>query len=93
MNSADSAAQTDLTDRLALLRATDEGRLDGLKCPHCQSATVSVSFTHPGEQEYRTWFSCSVCAFEMRAQNTERPVHYSLERDRSAGVAAINQRS
>src|SRR5260370_41590087 len=68
-------------DRLALLQAANEGKLDGLPCPRCKAPKVSVWFTRPAENEYRTWFICDRCGFEMRAQNTGRPIHYSEDRD------------
>ena len=76
--------ESDLRARLALLQAAAEGTLDGLFCPRCQQPCVSVWFTHPAEELYRTWFICSRCGFEMRAQNAGRPPHYSAERDRTA---------
>jgi hypothetical protein len=59
------------------------GRLDGLPCPRCRQEAVSVWFTHPAPAEFRTWFQCGNCDFEMRAQNSGRPPFYSLERDRT----------
>jgi len=41
---------------------------------------VSVRFTQPQKGVYRTWFLCSECSFHTRAQNSERPPHYSDER-------------
>jgi len=40
---------------------------------------------------YRTWFVCSQCNFEMRAQNVGRPPHYSAERDRTARAPAPSE--
>lgn len=62
-----------LTSRLALLEALESGVLDRLTCPECGAAGVSVWFTHPAANEYRTWFVCTNCSFSMRAQNSERP--------------------
>jgi hypothetical protein len=70
----------ELTERLALLRAADEGRLEGLPCPQCGQAAVSVWFTHRAENDYWTWFVCSHCDFQMRAQGG-RPAHYSEARE------------
>jgi len=36
-------------------------------------ASVSVWFTHPAEDVYRTWFLCSDCDFHTRAQLVDRP--------------------
>jgi len=89
MNNENSRSpETDLGARLALLQEAADGRLDGLPCPRCRQSCVSVWFTHPDEELYRTWFVCSLCGFEMRAQNTGRPPHYSTERDRTARAAA-----
>jgi len=82
----------DIAVRLDLLRAADEGKLDGLVCPKCAQPCVSVYFTHPNEREYRTWFICGNCGFEMRAQNTGFPPHYSRERDRTIEQAAKDRR-
>ncbi|SRR5229473_3631632 len=71
----------ELQDRLALLQAANQGKLDGLPCPRCKAAAVSVWFAHPAENEYRTWFICEQCGFEMRAQNSGRPTQYSEVRD------------
>jgi hypothetical protein len=79
---------TDLVARAALLEAAAEGKLDGLSCPRCQCPDVSVWFTHPADDLYRTWFVCGRCGFEMRAQNAGRPPHYSAERDRTARAPA-----
>jgi hypothetical protein len=87
-NESSPSLETDLRPRLALLQAADEGKLDGLPCPRCQQSCVSVWFTHPAEELYRTWFVCSRCDFEMRAQNVGRPTHYSAERDRTARAPA-----
>jgi transcription elongation factor Elf1 len=80
---------TDVTAQLRLLQAASEGKLDGLTCPNCEEATVSVYFTHPAPKEYRTWFVCGNCDFSTRAQNSEMPEYYSTERDRT-GKAASN---
>src|SRR5262245_34736446 len=82
----------DVAERLDLLRAANEGRLHGLTCPRCATPNVSVWFTHPNEREYRTWFVCDNCRFEMRAQNSARPQHYSKERDRTAEDPAKDRR-
>jgi hypothetical protein len=85
MSSDISRSQSpEMEGRLTLLRAATAGQLDALPCPRCQEAAVSVWFTHAGEHEYRTWFLCAKCGFEMRAQNTGRPPHYSQERDKTA---------
>lgn len=73
----------DLAARLSLLEAASEGQLDGLACPRCREASVSVWFTRRGENDYWTWFLCEGCAFEMRAQGG-RPAHYSRQRERSS---------
>ena len=87
-NENSHSPETDLRARLALLQEATDGRLDGLTCPRCRQACVSVWFTHPAEELYRTWFICSRCGFEMRAQNVGLPPYYSLGRDRTARVPA-----
>jgi len=59
---------------LALLEA---GKLENLLCPQCQRESVSVWFTHPAPEEYRTWLICSTCEFQARAHNSSKPAHYS----------------
>jgi protein-arginine kinase activator protein McsA len=65
---------------VSLLQAADKGALDSLECPQCHKHAVSVRFTQPQRGVYRTWFVCSECSFHTRAQNSERPRHYSDER-------------
>lgn len=67
----------DLELRLFLIRAADSGALESLECPGCGNSTVSVWFTHPRENEYRTWFVCSACQFTMRTHDLTRPRHFS----------------
>jgi hypothetical protein len=68
-------------ERLSLqLRLLDEaaaGHLEDLKCPSCGHPAVSVWFTHPAADMYRTWFICSDCDFHSRVQNADRPVFFS----------------
>src|SRR5208337_4872216 len=63
-----------------LFKAASEGTLDTLECPSCHKHSGSVWFTHPGDGVYRTWFVCSECSFQLRAQNSGRPEHYSEDR-------------
>jgi len=65
---------------LNLVKLEDSGLLDSFECPDCHNPTVSVWFTHPFENEYRTWFLCGECSFESRVQNSERPAHFSEDR-------------
>lgn len=71
-----SARSVDAERRSALLRAAADGTLADLSCPPCGDATVSVRFTYPAATEWRTWFICSSCKFEMRAQYTGQPQHF-----------------
>jgi len=87
-NGSSPSLETELPARLVLLQAAVEGKLDGLPCPRCQHSCVSVWFTHPAQDLYRTWFVCAQCGFEMRAQNAGRPAHYSAARDRTAPAPA-----
>lgn len=66
--------------KLRLLRAAESGALEAIECPNCHQHTVYVCFTNPTENEYRTWFICQECTFEMRVQNTGRPRFYAMER-------------
>jgi DNA-directed RNA polymerase subunit RPC12/RpoP len=69
-----------IEQRLALVRAAETGALDSLECPGCGHFSVSVWFTHPRENEYRTWYVCSDCDFKMRGHNLTRPLFFSEER-------------
>ena len=71
---------SDVQARLGLLHSLSSGRLDALECPQCHECKISVRFTNPSEHEYRTWFICDNCEFEMRVQNSEKPAHFSEER-------------
>lgn len=56
------------------------GNFDSLECPECHNWSVSVRFTHPRQDAYRTWFVCSKCPFRLRLQNSGRPTHFSEDR-------------
>jgi hypothetical protein len=71
---------SDLNERLWLARASEEGILDNLPCPDCHNDSVSVRFTHPAANEYRTWYVCKCCSFKMRTHDTERPPYYHNDR-------------
>ena len=71
---------SDLLVRLALLHAVETGHLDLIECPQCHEDTVTVFFTHPLENEYRTWFICETCSFKTRMQNSGQPRYYSPSR-------------
>ncbi len=70
----------ELSLQLRLLKGANAGRLDDLECPKCRLAAVSVWFTHPVADVYRTWFICVNCDFHTRAQNTEKPRFFSEDR-------------
>jgi RNase P subunit RPR2 len=90
MKLGDSLSQShDVQARITLLEAANAGKMENLPCPQCNELCVSVWFTHPTKDEYRTWFTCLKCGFEMRAQNSGRPPYYSAERDRTGGVEAL----
>src|SRR5580765_6788171 len=79
MESEDPSSQNfELT--LTLLNSAADGHFDALECPECHKPSVSVWFTHPRDGEYRTWFLCQECPFSTRAQNSERPNHFSDSR-------------
>jgi hypothetical protein len=86
-NENSHSPKDDVAARLALLQAANEGRLDGLPCPRCRTASVSVWFTRRSANDYWTWFLCADCRFEMRAQGA-RPAYYSCQRERLTPVAA-----
>lgn len=67
----------DLPQRVELLQAAEDGRLSDLPCPDCGHVTVAVRFTHPFPDEWRTWFLCRACTFEMRSPPSGKPTHFS----------------
>ena len=67
---------------LRLLNEYEAGNLDNLECPTCRHRAVSVWFTNPAKDFYRTWFLCTDCNFHTRAQNSGKPQHFSEERRR-----------
>ena len=91
-------------DRVAALSrlavAAELGQFEDLECPNCNLPKVSVWFTHPARDEYRTWFFCAHCEFHSRAHNAERPAFFAEdrlradleERDRSILERAIFKR-
>jgi len=76
----DDSTARKLAGQKRLLWAAHEGNLDALECTDCGQHSVSVWFTHPGDGIYRTWFICTDCSFELRAQNLGCPPHYSEDR-------------
>src|SRR5215469_4586224 len=71
-----------LSSQLDLLRQTAEGNLDDLLCPTCGTERVSVWFTQPAPNEYRTWFLCGNCDFHTRVHNLGKPTHFADSRRR-----------
>ena len=69
-----------LSLQLHLLSEAAAGHLEDLGCPKCRNAAVSVWFTHPAADVYRTWFICSDCDFHSRAQMAEKPAFFSEDR-------------
>ena len=70
----------DFVQQLDLIHALESGCFEALECPQCHEFSISVWFTHPKESEYRTWFVCERCAFNIRVQNSEKPRYFSTER-------------
>lgn len=71
----------DIAAMIGLLRIAEAGQLDSIECPQCHGPSVSVRFTHPHPDEYRTWFICTSCSFRTRAQNSKMPQRYSAARE------------
>jgi hypothetical protein len=65
---------------MRLLNDADSGSLDNLECPSCRQTAVSVWFTHPAEDIYRTWFVCTHSRFHSRAQNNGIPAFFTANR-------------
>ena len=76
-------AKVPLDRMIALLNDAAAGRFEQLACPKCHNATVSVWFTNPAKDEFRTWFLCSNCSFHTRAQNSVKPAHFCTYRVRA----------
>jgi hypothetical protein len=66
-----------------LLHEADAGHLENLECPTCRQSAVSVWFTHPDTDVYRTWYLCTKCDFHTRVQNTDKPDFFSEDRIRT----------
>jgi hypothetical protein len=77
-----------LEAQLNLLNAARAGKLENLACPKCGRATVSIWFTQPVKNQFRTWFVCENCDYEFSAQNSGLPPYYSVMRDRTAKLPA-----
>ncbi len=74
-------AQDDRINRqLTLVKQAALGQFENLECPDCRHPSVSVWFTHPQPDEYRTWFVCAACKFHTRAHNSARPAHFTEDR-------------
>jgi hypothetical protein len=71
-----------LKELTQLLRAAEAGRLDGLDCPQCGNPGLSVWFSNPAKDHFRTWYVCTECTFHTRAQNSDKPAFFSTERCR-----------
>lgn len=65
---------------LRLLNEAAGGRLDDLECPKCRQPAVSVWFSHPAADVYRTWFVCVNCGFHTRAESVGKPSFFSEDR-------------
>jgi hypothetical protein len=63
-----------------LCRAEESGALDSIECPSCHHRSVSIWFSHPKKNQYRTWFVCADCSFEAHAINQGRPTNFSEDR-------------
>src|SRR5258708_33774324 len=83
--SQDSQESNDerLRAHIHLLNEAANGHLDSLDCPKCGNKTVSVWFTHPATDFYRTWFLCAGCDFHIRAQAAARPPFFTEARVRA----------
>src|SRR2546427_12972592 len=79
-NLQNNSSDERLSSQLRLLNEAAAGHLDDLECPKCRHAAVSVWFTHPASDVYRTWFICADCDFHTRAQNTAKPSFFSEAR-------------
>jgi hypothetical protein len=69
-----------LNRQLALVKQATKGQFEHLECPDCRHASVSVWFTHPQPDEYRTWFICADCNFHTRVHNDSIPTNFTEDR-------------
>ena len=72
-----------LPEEMALLKSASSRVLDDLQCPLCAESSVSVWFTKPEPDSYRTWFVCRLCDFKLRVQNDGQPVFFTESRRNS----------
>lgn len=84
MSRENSQTRPTSNDKLALqvqlVHEADIGHLDNLICPNCRHEAISVWFTHPAPDVYRTWFICADCDFHTRVQDLKRPTFFSDDR-------------
>src|SRR5882724_1427192 len=72
-----------LAAQTKLFHEVDAGNLDNLECPKCRHRVVSVWFTNPAPEAYRTWLICNECDFWSHMINIIRPSSFSESRVRS----------
>jgi hypothetical protein len=81
-------SQNLVEEQVRLLNDAIAGHLDGLLCPSCHESAVSVWFTNPRPNSYRTWFVCQNCQFHTRVQNATKPRFFGEDRVNPALEAA-----
>ena len=80
VDAAKSSQDENINLHIDLLKAATQGHFDNLECPSCRETSVSVWFSHPQPDEYRTWFLSGNCCFHTRAQNTVKPAAFTEKR-------------
>ena len=74
-------ARAQLERQVQLVRQFEgSGQVEGLPCPSCNTSSISVWFTHPCKGEYRTWFVCDRCGFDVRLQHGAKPTRFDERR-------------
>jgi len=63
-----------------LLERTVTDEFDSLECPQCHQPSLSIWFTPPRKDHYRTSFVCSQCQLEARDIDRQMAGNYWEER-------------
>jgi hypothetical protein len=73
-------APESVADIVRLSHLVESGQMDCLECPQCHKPQVTVRFSHPAKNEYRTWLICQACSYQTRMQESARPRFFSEDR-------------
>src|SRR5216683_3794666 len=76
--------ESGMSSQLRLLQDAAAGRLDNLDCPNCEHAPVSVWFTHPAADTYRSGLSAVTVIFILVRRIQTNLVFFRRSRERGA---------